>query len=83
MEIINLRSWLLKMPVMTKFHVRSGDRKSGKVIVNLACVYHYCSYLKLPLVPEPNLSTQYFYATFLFKATNEILSLLAMFCLTS
>ena len=67
MEIINLHSWLLKMPAMRKFKVHSSERKSRKIIVSLACVYHYCSCLRLPLLPEPNLNTP------VFLATNEIL----------
>lgn len=85
MEIINLHSWLLKMSAMRKFNVHSSDRKIGKVIVNFACVYHYCSYLRLPLPPRgkpehPSFFKQLF---FFFKATNEKLCLLAMSCLTS
>lgn len=57
MEIINLQSWLLKVPAMRKFNVHSSERKSGKIIVSFACVYHYRSYLRFPLPPEPNLNT--------------------------
>lgn len=60
MEIINLHSWLLKMPAMRNFNVHSRERKRGKIIVSFACVYHYCSYLRLPRAPEPNLSTPRF-----------------------
>lgn len=62
MEIINLHSWLLKMPAMRKFKVHSSERKSRKIIVSLACVYHYCSCLRLPLLPEPNLNTPFFFS---------------------
>ena len=57
MEIIHLHSWLLKMPAMRKFKVHGSERTSRKIIVSLACVYHYCSCLRLPLLPEPNLNT--------------------------
>ena len=42
---------------MRKFKVHSSERTSRKIIVSLACVYHYCSCLRLPLLPEPNLNT--------------------------
>ena len=61
MEIRNLHSWLLKMPAMRKFKVHSSERKSRKIIANVACVYHYCSCLRLPLLPEPNLNTPVFF----------------------
>lgn len=62
----NFHGWLVKMPAMRKFNVHSSERKSGKIIVSFACVYHYCSYLRLPLLPEPNLSTPGFLSNLFF-----------------
>lgn len=65
MEIVNLHSWLLKMPAMNKFNIHSSERKSGKIIVNFACVYHYWSYLGLPFLLNQTWALQFCHNLFL------------------
>lgn len=74
MEIINLHSCLLKMPALRRINVQSSERQSGKIVVSSAYVYHYSSYSRHPLPPEPNSDTPgFFLATLFFKVTEEIL----------
>lgn len=77
MEIINLHSCLLKMPALRKINWQCSERTSGKMTAKFACVYHYCSYSRLPLPPEPNLDTlEGFFSNFFFPLNNQWKSVL-------
>lgn len=62
MEILNLYGWLLKMPAMKKFNLDSSEKQSEKSTVVSARVYHYHSYLRLPLLRSQTWTSQDFFS---------------------
>ena len=62
MEILSLYGWVLKMPAMKKFNLDGSENQSEESAVVATRVYHYCSYLRLPLLRSQTWTSQDFFS---------------------